>query len=239
MQPYPGKLAEQERVLNYYVSWVRRVIKNCFGILAARGTIFLTPIEASVVNAERYTLTCIALRNCLRQTNNPPYCPNSFVDCKDSTGDIKKGEWRKIVTERNGALANLPNARGSRQKNDAVEMCCCLMRCLNGEGRVDWQLNHVMPTQEHNYLLPKNSYVQSITKNQLFDVFMFMHFLRESYGHGSFNEMLGRFVLVLPQDWRWCLNRKLLCKCCSIIVFLLFEKEIIDFKFDFPLLLRG
>ena len=167
MQPYPGKLAEQERVLNYYVSWVRRVIKNCFGILAARGTIFLTPIEASVVNAERYTLTCIALRNCLRQTNNPPYCPNSFVHCKDSTGDIKKGEWRKIVTERNGALANLPNARGSRQKNDAVEMCCCLMRCLNGEGRVDWQLNHVRPTQEHNYLLPKNSYVQSITKNQL------------------------------------------------------------------------
>ena len=74
----------------------------------------MTPIEGSVVNAERYTMTCIALRNCLRQTNNPPYCPNSFVDCKDSTGDIKKGEWRKIVTERNGALANLPNARGSR-----------------------------------------------------------------------------------------------------------------------------
>ena len=26
-------------------------------------------------------------------------------------------------------------------------MRCCLMRCLNGKGRVDWQLNHVRATQ--------------------------------------------------------------------------------------------
>ena len=45
--------------------------------------------------------------------------------------------------ERNGALANLPNVRGSRYKDDAVSVHCFLMRYLNGEGRVDWQLNHV------------------------------------------------------------------------------------------------
>ena len=114
-----------------------------FGILAARWRIFSTPIEASVVNAERHTLACIALHNYLRQTNNPFYCPNSFVDLKDSTGDIKEGEWRKIVTEGNGALANLPKVRTSRYKDDAVNMRCCLTRYLNGEGRVDWQLNRV------------------------------------------------------------------------------------------------
>ena len=99
MRPYPGKLAEQERVFNYHLSRARRVIENCSGILAARWRIFSYPVEASVVNAERYTLACIALHNYLRQTNNPSYCPNSFVDCEDSTGDIREGEWRKIVTE--------------------------------------------------------------------------------------------------------------------------------------------
>ena len=146
MRPYPGKLTEQERVFNYRLSRARRFIENCFNILDARWKIFPTPIEASVVNAGRYTLACIALHNCLRQTNNSSYCPNSFVDCEDSTVDMKEGEWRKIVTERNGELANLSNVRGSRYKDDEVNMLCCLMRYLNGEGRVDWQLNHVRRT---------------------------------------------------------------------------------------------
>ena len=99
-----------------------------------------------MVNAETYTLACIALHNYPRHINNPSYCPNLFVDCEDSTGDIKEGESRKIVTERNGALANLPNVRGSRYKDEAINMRCCLMRYLNREGRVDWQLNHVRGT---------------------------------------------------------------------------------------------
>ena len=146
MRPYPGKLAEQERLFNYHLSRARRVFENCFSILAARWRIFSTPIEESVVNAERYTLACIALHNYLHQTNNQSYCPNSFVDCEYSTGNIKEGEWRKIVMERNGALAILPNVCGSCYKDDAVNMCCCLMRYLNGEGWVDWQLNHVRRT---------------------------------------------------------------------------------------------
>ena len=72
MRPYPGTLAEQERDFNYRLS--RRLIQNCFGILAARWRIFSAPIEPSVANAERYTLACIALHNYLSQTNNPSYC---------------------------------------------------------------------------------------------------------------------------------------------------------------------
>ena len=146
IQPYPGKLAEQEKVFNYRLSTVRKFIKNCFGILAEMWRIFSSPVESSVVNAKTYALACIALHNYLCQTNNPSYCTNSFIDCKDSTGDIKEGEWRKIVMENKGALANLHNVRGSRYKDDAVNMHCCLMRYLNGEGRVDWQLNHVRRT---------------------------------------------------------------------------------------------
>ena len=114
MRSCPGKLAEQKRVFNYHFSWTRRVIENCFSILPTRWMIISTPIETSVVNAERYTLACIYLHNYLRLTNNPSSCPNSFVDCEGSTGDIKEGEWRKIVMERNGALANVPKTSSGK-----------------------------------------------------------------------------------------------------------------------------
>ena len=76
MRQYPGKLAEQERVFDYGLSKARGVTENCFDIPVAKWRIFSTPVEASELKAERYTLTCIALHNYLRQTNNPSYCLN-------------------------------------------------------------------------------------------------------------------------------------------------------------------
>ena len=61
-----------------------------------------------------------------------------------------------------------------------------------------------------------------------------MYFLCESCDYGSFNEMLGRFVFVLSYVW---IGGGF--GTCSITIFLIFEKEIVDFKFDFPLLLKG
>ena len=61
-----------------------------------------------------------------------------------------------------------------------------------------------------------------------------MYFLCESYDYGSFNEMLGRFVFVLSYVW---IGGGF--GTCSITIFLIFEKQIVDFKCDFPLLLRG
>ena len=88
MRPYPGKLAEEERVFNYRRSRKEEILAFCFGILAARWRMFSTPIEASEVNAERYTLAYIALHSYLCQTNNSSYCPNSFVDSEDIVQEI-------------------------------------------------------------------------------------------------------------------------------------------------------
>ena len=88
MRPYPGKLAEEERVFNYRLSRQEEILPFCFGILAARWGIFSTPIEVSEVNAGRYTLAYIALHNYLCQANNSSYCPNSFVDCEDIVQEI-------------------------------------------------------------------------------------------------------------------------------------------------------
>ena len=73
MRPYPGKLAEEERVFNYRLSRSRRVIENVFGILRARWRIFSRPIKASIENTERYIMAAVCLHNYLRQTENALY----------------------------------------------------------------------------------------------------------------------------------------------------------------------
>ena len=66
MRPYPGKLTEEERVLNYRLSRSRHVIENAFGILRARRRIFSRPIKASIENTERYIMAAVCLHNYLR-----------------------------------------------------------------------------------------------------------------------------------------------------------------------------
>lgn len=146
MRPFPGKLTEEERIFNYRLSRARRVIENCFGILVARWRIFSIQIQASVAHAQTYTKACMALHNYLRQTNNPNYCPNKFVDSEDGSGTIKYGEWRKLLEGDNGAIIPIPNVRGSRYKRNAVEMRNSIMTYLKGIGQVSWQLEHVRRT---------------------------------------------------------------------------------------------
>ena len=99
MRPYPGKeLDESRQVFNYRLSRARRVIENAFGILAARWRIFRGFIRANPKNVENYVLAALSLHNYLRQTDNAGYCPSGFVDSEDSSGKIKPGEWRSILS---------------------------------------------------------------------------------------------------------------------------------------------
>lgn len=146
MRPFPGKLEEQQRVFNYRLSRARRVIENAFGILAARWRIFSKPIKASVENAERYTLACIGLHNYLKLTDNPSYCPSGFVDNYSGSGEIRLGEWRKIVAEGSGGIVEIRNLRGCRRRENAVEMRNAILEYVNGVGALEWQLDHVRRT---------------------------------------------------------------------------------------------
>ena len=71
--------------------------------------------------------------------------------------------------ERNGVLASFRNVRDSRYKDDAVNVRCCLMRYLNEEGRVDWQLNMLEEHKKRTIFSQKKQlctmYYQKLDKN--------------------------------------------------------------------------
>ena len=142
MRPYPGKLDEASNIFNYRLSRARRVIENAFGILVARWRIFRGFIRASVENVERYVLAALCLHKYLRQTDNASYGPAGFIDSEDSSGCIKHGEWRSIVTSRDG-LVPLPRPHNTMVPNSAKDIREGLKDYLNGVGAVTWQLNHV------------------------------------------------------------------------------------------------
>ena len=79
---------------NYRHSRARKVIKNAFGILCTRFRIFYVPINASVVNIEKYVKAETTLHNYLRQTENALYCPQGFVYSASARGEILSGHWR-------------------------------------------------------------------------------------------------------------------------------------------------
>ena len=86
------------------------------------------------------------MHNYLRQTNSAAYCPAGLIDSEDSTGQIKPGEWRAIVSEdgTNGALRSLPLPRGTRYPAAATEARETLKEYVNSEhGSVPWQWNYV------------------------------------------------------------------------------------------------
>ena len=145
-RPISGReLPEDQRIFNYRLSRARRVIENPFGILAARWHIFHRPIQGSVGTVQSITQAAVCLHNYLRQTNNACYCPIGFVDNEDSTGQIRPGEWRRIVKEGcNGALRPLCRPRGSRYQQSAVAIRENLKEYVNSpEGALSWQWDYV------------------------------------------------------------------------------------------------
>ena len=99
MRPFSGNslINEKRKIFYYRLSRVHRIIEHTFGILVARWRIFQRPIEGTPDQVEKYVLATIALHNYLRQTDNACYTPAGFVDSVDSTSELVKGNWRKLI----------------------------------------------------------------------------------------------------------------------------------------------
>ena len=113
MRSYPGKNVMEERAIFYcWLSRARRIIENIFGNLVARLEIFLRRIRANVATVERIVLACVPVHNYLRLTDNACYSPNGFINSEDNQGDIRSGDWRKIVSNDVGAFRSFQGQRG-------------------------------------------------------------------------------------------------------------------------------
>jgi hypothetical protein len=126
MRPYPGSrqgiLSTIKRIFNYRLSRARRIVENCFGILAARWRLFSRPIELSPEHAIIATMAAVTLHNFLRRSDGKvadsiKYVPPRFVDYTGADGESYQGEWRRLVTE-DGALRDLGRLGGNNY--DAV-----------------------------------------------------------------------------------------------------------------------
>ena len=102
-------------------------------------------IQAKVEKTEVNVKSTICLHNFLCQTNSAAYCPTGFVDTYDETGEIKEGEWRKLVRDGQGMLLeNINPLWGCRPTSSATGVRDFLKEYINMfEGSLPWQRDHV------------------------------------------------------------------------------------------------
>ena len=104
----------------------------------------MQPIQSNVDTANKIIKAAICMHNFLRQTNSAMYCPTGFIDSFDSTGRIKKGEWRDMVSFTDGMLRNIGSVRGSRPTTSAIETRDEITKYVNSmEGSLSWQWEHI------------------------------------------------------------------------------------------------
>ena len=146
LTPYSGQvIPEEQRVFYYRLSRARRVIKNVFGVLAARWRVFMQPIQNTVEKTDRIVKATIYLFNFLLQTDSAGYCLTGFVDSYDKTGTIKNGKWRCLVGDNNGAtfLQDIPPFQKSRPTTSVLEVRNTMKSSVNSmEDSVSWQWDH-------------------------------------------------------------------------------------------------
>ena len=91
-------------------------------------------------------MSTLCLHNYLRQTDNAGYYPSGFVDSEDSSGRIKPGEWRSLIStgDTSTPLSKLHNVRYTETAKDIRDG---LKDFFNSEqGALPWQLKHVQRT---------------------------------------------------------------------------------------------
>ena len=136
MKPYPSyNTTNKQRVFNYRLCRVRRIIENCFGIMACKFRIFRRCIEVHPNFAEDIVLACCTLHNFLREENGKKYMPPRSVDQEMLDGEVIPGAWRDEV--------HLDDIQRDRQTNPgqyAKEIRNNLSDYfLTVEGEVAWQ----------------------------------------------------------------------------------------------------
>ena len=137
MKPFPGThLSRQQHIFNYRLSRSRRLIENCFGIMASRFRIFQRTIEVRPNFVQDIVLATCILHNFLRREGRAHYIGPGSVDQEMADGSVVQGDWRQDVLE-------LDSVERDRQRNPTHYAKKVRNRLsdyfLTEEGEVPWQ----------------------------------------------------------------------------------------------------
>lgn len=147
MRPYARRNlhGNKERVFNYRLSRARRVVENAFGILVARWRILEKPLAMKISTIEYIVQATTCLHNYIisTQTCNNMYLQNGILDCENSDGEVREGNWRNIVRE-NGFInplgrigANIGATSAVRQRETVANYF------VSEEGSIPFQWQYI------------------------------------------------------------------------------------------------
>ncbi|XP_067648088.1 uncharacterized protein [Eurosta solidaginis] len=137
MKPFShNTLKEEETIFNYRLSRARRIVGNCFGILASRFRILLQTINLSPEKVTKIVLTCCYLHNFLRRQNEETYFEGGFDVEETDPGAIEYADWHNdhgLTALQASSAKNASNlAKTTREK---------YCNYFNTVGAVPWQNN--------------------------------------------------------------------------------------------------
>ena len=150
LRPFPGRnLSERKRIFNYRLSCARRTIENTFGILAARWRIFRRPINihpekvVAIVKATCCLYNYLKLDESQYSLPNRRYCPGTFVDYEDRSGQITPGDWRTIASLTSG-MSTVQRLGSNTYTQSAAAMRDQMATYFDSPpGEVPWQYTHI------------------------------------------------------------------------------------------------
>ena len=150
MKPYSHRtLDKEERILNYRLSRVRRVVKNAFGILVNRFRNLLTTMNHSTSTVRLIVKPCIILHNLVR--DRYPGLQNQQLDVEHPANrNLVPGAWRHGRNLQDTVtVANIDSKRGNMQRS-------LIKHWINSPtGPVYWQDRMIFRQSENSYILFK------------------------------------------------------------------------------------
>jgi len=138
MKPYPNRnLGITQRVFNYRLSRVRRIVENVFGILTSRFSVFQKTNALEPDKDEKVVLAACVLHNFLRSKPSSMniYSPPDYID-RENQEIVIDAEWRQNA---GNCLPNILQQGGNRSTLEAREIRDKLCDYFNTNGEVPWQ----------------------------------------------------------------------------------------------------
>ncbi|KAH7714211.1 nuclease HARBI1-like protein [Aphelenchoides avenae] len=136
MKPFPmtNGTDESRRLFNYRLCRARRVIENCFGLIAVKWRVLLTTIATRPETCDHIVKAVCALHNfVIDETPSGDAHPTAMAD----DGDDDNGRWRSEVPTL--LQANIRRRGNNRPAQSAVDFRDSLIEYFVQEGAVQWQ----------------------------------------------------------------------------------------------------